>query len=191
MGILKCFPPLKLKNKKQQLGCWYKISRYLYLIIAKIMKKVLLIICICTGLTTTGYAQCDAAYTPTAHVFASTAKGAGIEGGVWPTGSNVFGLFGGMMMTSLDRTYYDEALKKNVTSSIAIPVMYAKGQLKLHRFAHLTTAIGLMDLTDLYTAAGMRISIPIDRGRYATVLLEPQATTLGFRTNFGIAIAFE
>ena len=137
-------------------------------------------------------AQCDDKFhTTSAQVFVQSGGGAGIEVGAWPSGSSKFGVFGGFMGTTKSEVFYSPSLNKTIKNSYIVPILYLKTQIKLHRFAHITASSGLMDLTKFYSSAGFRFSVPIDRGKRATTILEPQLTTMGFRTSFGIAMAFE
>lgn len=154
------------------------------------MKNSALLIAFIFILPTQSQSQCCPKRTLSVHGFYQTNKTAGIEAGMWPV-NTTFGLFGGAMVNIVEIKEYDSFQKKDVYYNYISPIVYIKGQTRLHRFAHITASTGLIDLNKLYTSAGFRFSIPIDRGKRATTVIEPQITTLGFRTSLGIAYSLE
>jgi hypothetical protein len=153
------------------------------------MKRILLFLIVAiVGIKNTN-AQCISEPFPMLHIYYQT-SGVGIEGGMWPAEKGRFGIFGGMLFVTGTETYYNEILKTDLQRGYMDPIFYVRGQISLHRFVHITSALGLRDLSKPYTSAGLRMSFPIDRGKSATFLLEPQLTSMGYKVAAGIAVAF-
>ena len=118
-------------------------------------------------------------------------NGVGIEAGLWPIDKKPFGVFGGMLFLVSDQELYNPITRQQQKSSTLDNIFYARGQFRINRFTHITGLLGLNNLDNLYSSFGMRFSAPINTGRYAAFILEPQATNQGFKVSLGFAISLE
>lgn len=106
-------------------------------------------------------------------------KGYGVEVGTWPAKDGSFGVFGGVTNTTNGDGGKDF-------------VMYGKAQFRSSKYVHATAAMGLADLNSLYAALGLRLSYPAAiKKQSIAFVLEPQLTSLGFKTSAGAVFTFK
>lgn len=113
----------------------------------------------------------------------NTDLGASVEIGLWPGEDQPWGVLIGVGM----KVQNAEEIK--ATGLQYRGNAYGKVQYRLNRFFQPTVTLGTLDITEMYAAAGMRISVPIGRGQRATMVLEPQYGTRGISLSAGMAIS--
>jgi hypothetical protein len=126
--------------------------------------------------------------TPSAQLYYIT-KGVGMEVGEWTTEEKRITLFGGMMALIEDRIKYDPITKKDIKNEILVSVFYGRVQYRINRFVHLTSVVGLKDLNELYTSAGIRFCVPVHRGDKFAFIVDPQITNVGYKLGIGFIVA--
>lgn len=107
-------------------------------------------------------------------------KGYGVEGGRWPTADGKLGFFGGVAFTN------------NQSSSDKDMIFYGKGQFRSSKYVHIVASIGIADLTKLYSGIGLRLAYPFLLKKFpVSVVLEPQLTSLGYKTSAGVVFVLD
>lgn len=139
------------------------------------MKKLLAVILLSLCLKF-GYAQSG---NLVVHPYYLT-KGYGVEAGRWPSTDGKLGFFGGMAFTN------------NQSSSDKDIVFYGKGQFRSSKYVHIVASIGIADLSKLYSGIGLRLAYPFLLKKFpVSVVLEPQLTSLGYKTSAGAVFVLD
>lgn len=133
------------------------------------MKKILLIMALVL-LVSAAYSQSKDLVVHPYYM----SKGFGAEVGRWPSADGKFGFFGGV------------AFANNQSSSDKDMIFYGRGQYRSSKYVHVVASIGIADLNKLYSGIGLRLAYPFLIKKFpVSVLLQPELTSLGYKTSAG------